>query len=126
MPEDELRFPDDWPANCPPADAVDANITAYGHSKENPPGEHDIETFHEMNVPVKPGQDLCQRCGLSVSTTVEDAVEIRRLFPRRKRYIIVADLKPEHGKIKMTEGPVPSHATFWKYSHLTFQEIFRG
>ncbi|MBF0507851.1 MAG: hypothetical protein HQK57_02870 [Deltaproteobacteria bacterium] len=83
MPENELRFPDDWPANCPPADAVDANITVYGHSKENPPGEHDIKTFHEMNIPVNPGQDLCQRHGLSVSTTPEGIEEFLRRFRRK-------------------------------------------
>jgi len=122
MLQNNRRFPADWPPNCPPKDAVDTNCEVFGCSKELPPGKNDFKTAYNKNY--KPEADQCQRRGLSVSLTREDAEEICKMFPRINKHIISVRLTPEDGKIKKTDGPVPSHHTFWKYEHLSFLEIF--
>jgi hypothetical protein len=123
MLQNNRKFPADWPENCPPEDAVDANIEVFGCSKEFPPGKKDFKTAYEKNY--KPDADPCLRRGLSVSITYEDAKKICEMFPRINKHIVSAQLTPGDGKIKKTKGPVPSHHTFWKYGNLSFLEIFR-
>ncbi len=122
MPKNDRQFPDDWSPNCPPEDAVDADTEVFGCTKNNPPTSEDFKTAYDRGY--KPEADDCQRRGLSVSLTIEDAQEICRRFPRPNKHIILTRLAPEHGKLKKTDGPVSSHHTFWKFQHLSFLEIF--
>jgi len=114
-------FPDDWPLGCPPPDAVDPNGDFFACHKENPPSADDFKTAAEKGLHAD--RDPCQRRGLSVCRTADDAREVMRRFPRAFRYVSKGVVGAEHGKVKKTAGPVPSHHTFWKCQTLTFQQL---
>jgi len=115
-------FPDDWPSGCPPHDAVDPNGDFFACHKESPASADDFKTAAERGLHAS--RDACQRRGLSVCQTIDDAREIIRRFPRAFRFVSKGALAAEHGKIKRTDGPVFSHHTFWKCRTLTFHQLF--
>lgn len=106
-----MGFPKNWPADCPPLDAKDAEGTVYRIAKSNPPLAAELATHHEMGRAV--GAPACLRCGLSVFRDFADAVHSRRLFPKLGGFIASANLRPEHGKTKITVGRFPTHTTWW-------------
>lgn len=67
-----MRFPTDWPNDCPPLNADDAAGTVFRIVKNDPPLVVDFATHHETgrlkNAPA------CLRCGLSVFRELSDAV----------------------------------------------------
>jgi hypothetical protein len=117
-----IKFPEDWPPQCPPADAEPTAHTVYATCRRNPPATDDFRTAFERDY--KPEGDGCIRRGLSVSLAVEDARWICTQFKRLHKFIVVGQLSPEHGKIKKTDGPVASHHTFWKHSNVSFHKLF--
>jgi hypothetical protein len=120
---DSLTFPSDWPEGCPPEDAQPARGEVFTCCRTNPPGEMDFRTAYERGY--RPDGDQCQRCGLSVSLTRSDAEAIKELFPRKNKFIVVAKLHPEHGRLKPTPGPGNTHHTLWKYENASFHTLFQ-
>lgn len=108
-----MSFPADWPSDCPPADAVDAEGTVFRIVKHNPPVRADFATHHETgrlkNAPA------CLRCGLSVFRELRDAVHQRSLLPKLGQWIVQGTLSAEYGKTRLTTGQQPTHTTFWTY-----------
>ena len=98
--------------DCPPTDASDAIGPVYRCCKNSPPAEREMKTAAEAGR--YPDADPCLRQALSVFESQDDAVHQIHLFQRWKRkFIANATLKPEHGKIKLTEGKQPSHTSWW-------------
>lgn len=118
----EMRFPSTWPENCPPDDAREAGGVVFRLVKHDPPIAEDLATHGETNrLPKAPA---CLRCGLSVFREVGDAVHQRLLLPKLGDFIARADLKPEHGKTKLTEGRQPTHTTWWVYEGVDRASLF--
>lgn len=106
-------FPDDWPPDCPPPDAVPAIGVVYRLVKNNPAAVTDFRTHAELNK--LPKAPPCLRVGLSVFRTREDAVHQAALLPFLGDKVASGELRPEHGKTKLTPGKMPSHTTWWPY-----------
>lgn len=111
-----MIFPTTWPANCPPADAIDANGRVFRIVNNDPPMPEDFATHHETGR--MPKGPACLRCGLSVFRDHRDAVHLRKLLPKIGRLVAVGDLKPIHGKTKLTSGQQPTHTTWWVYENV--------
>lgn len=106
-------FPDNWPPGCPPADAEPAAGPVYRLVKNIPPLAEDFKTHHEIGK--MPKAPACLRAGLSVFRTRDDAIHQSKLHPFLGNKIASAELCPEHGKVKLTRGTMPSHTTWWPY-----------
>lgn len=117
-----MRFPDNWPENCPPEDADDAAGIVYRIVKNVPPLPEDLATHFETNR--LRNAPACLRCGLSVFREVRDVVHQRLLLPKLGEFIASADLKPEHGKAKLTPGTQPTHTTWWAYEGVQRANLF--
>lgn len=105
----------DWTPPCPPADAHDAGATVYRATKSQPFTLDDMKTHAEKGT-AKTSRDKCGRCGLSVVLTEEDAELHYVNFPRHGRFVARADLKPEHGKMKIVGGMEESHTNIWFFA----------
>jgi len=115
-------FPKDWPDNCPPPDAEDANGGVFRLVRDDPPKAKDFATHAETGR--LPSAPPCLRCGLSVFREKHDAVHQRALMPRLGRLIASATLRPEHGKTKATRGVQPSHTTWWSFEGIDRAALF--
>ena len=100
-------------ATMSPEDALATNGEYFTIVKNNPPVFDDFATHAERGIPLKSGGSPCQRCGLSVSRTSEEAVHIKKLFKKIGNYLVRGQLAAEHGCVKVTPGPVPNHTTWW-------------
>ena len=117
-----MNFPDNWPANCPPQDAVDAAGDVFRIVKSDPPVAPDLASHFETGK--LPNAPPCLRCGLSVFREVRDAVHQRTLFPKLGRWIARGSLASEHGKTKLTSGHQPTHTTWWAYQGVNRAALF--
>ena len=106
-----MSFPNNWPENCPPEDAVDADGIVYRIVKNDPPLPQDLATHFETDRLRK--APPCLRCGLSVFRDVVDVIHQRLLLPKLGGFIARADLQREHGRTKLTQGAQPTHTTWW-------------
>ena len=117
-----VKFPNDWPEDCPPIEAEDAEGVVYRICKKDPPAESDFlshfETGRMKHAPP------CLRAGLSVLRTIGDARHLARLFPSLGAFIAQGRLRPEHGKTAPTKGKVPSHSTWWPYDGVERHSVF--
>ena len=102
-----MKFPETWPANCPPADAGDADGDVFRLVKHDPPQPDD--TASHMETGRLPNAPPCLRCGLSVFRELRDAVHQRQLLPKLGNLIGKATLLAEHGKTKLTKGAPDPH-----------------
>lgn len=117
-----LQFPDDWPTDCPPGDASDAEGLVYRIVKNHPPQEADFAShFERGRLPKAPP---CLRCGLSVFRELRDAVHQRHLLPKLGRWIARGKLHAGHGKTKPTPTHIPTHATWWAYGEVPRASLF--
>ena len=110
-----MKFPDMWPPDCPPSDAVDADGQVFRIVDHDPPIAQDFGTPFETNRLAN--RPPCLRCGLSVFREVRDARHQRHLFPNLGRLIAQGTLNVEHGKTKPT-GKQPTHTTWWAYENV--------
>ncbi len=117
-----MKFPDSWPADCPPANAADAAGDVFRLVKHDPPRAED--TASHMETGKLPKAPPCLRCGLSVFREIRDAVHQRQLLPKLGSLIAAATLLAEHGKTKPTEGRQPSHTTWWAYEGVNRASLF--
>lgn len=117
-----MKFPDSWPRDCPPQDAVNADGKVFRIVKNDPPTATDVASHWELGK--LPKAPACLRCGLSVFRELRDAVHQRRLFPKLGRLVATGVLKPEHGKTKLTTGQQPTHTTWWAYEEVMRETLF--
>ena len=117
-----MKFPVDWPTNCPPPDAVDADGHVFRLVKHDPPQAED--TASHLETGRLPKAPPCLRCGLSVFREIRDAVHQRQLLPKLGSLIAQATLLAEHGKTKLTMGSQPSHTTWWAYQGVNRASLF--
>jgi hypothetical protein len=117
-----LQFPNDWPADCPPHDAVDAEGIVFRLVKNDPPQDKDVESHFESGR--LPNAPPCLRCGLSVFRERTDADHQRRLLPNLGRWVAQATLQADHGRTKPTPTKIPTHTTWWPYEGVRRASLF--
>lgn len=125
MSESSPAFPDGWPENCPPLDAVDADAMVFRTVASDPPSEKDFLSFVEEGKKITQPQKICVAHGISVMRTLEDARHHREFLRWKKGHIAQGKLIPAHGKLKSTHsGRFPSHLTWWCYRDVVRHEAF--
>ena len=111
-----MKFPTQWPDDCPPPDAVDADGEVFRLAKNDPPTPEDFVThFESGRLPKAPA---CLRGGLSVFRELGDAIHLRSLFPKLGKKVARGTLHPSHGKAKLTPSRQPTHTTWWPYEQV--------
>ena len=120
QPGRSLTFPDDWPVDCPPADAQDASGEFYRLVKSDPPASWDLMTHHERGT--RRHDPPCLRCGLSIFRSRDDAEHQSRIFPKLGKIIGKGILLPTYGKTKPT-GKL-THTTWWVYTGIDRSAAF--
>ena len=92
-----MKFPKTW-LDCPPEDADDATGGFYRSVKSKLPSKDDFMTPAELGK-FKHAPE-CQRVGVSLLSTIEDARHQLELFPGLNKHIAKGELLPEHGKLR--------------------------
>ena len=122
MSSDDTRFPTEWPANCPPADAVEGPLTVFRAVKDFPNDHDEFKSASETGK--HKNACPCQRLGISVQETLRDALHHREAYPYRGN-IIVGVIGREHGNAKATPTKKQSgHWTWWPSEGLDRTSIF--
>lgn len=108
-----MQFPKNWPPDCPPAEAQDAQGEYFRVASNNPPGVDDFKSYAELGK--LPKADPCKRVGLSLLRKFDDAIHQTELFPKHGKLIFRGDLNSSHGKTLLTKGTLPTHTTWWPF-----------
>jgi hypothetical protein len=117
-------WPSFFPENCPPNGATDASLEVFRLVQSNPPSTHDFQPYAQL-FPDKHGGD-CKASGLSVFSVKEEAFRLSRRVPAIGRFVAVAKLTPEQGKLMPTPNPSnKSHHTWWAPANLKHSTLFR-
>lgn len=109
------KFPDYFPKNCPPTDAVENEIQAYRICKSNPVAHSDFLSYYELGKPIKSTDKFY---GASLFTDANEAKAIAKMPNHKNEFIAVGITKAECGVVKHTppySNPVSSHITWWLY-----------
>ena len=122
MNQELMRFPIDWPNECPPNDAVPAEGTVYRLVKNNPCEQNDFRSHRELGK--LPNADPCLRCGLSVFRDIADAKHQHCAYPKLGNFIARANVNATHGRTKLTQGQQPSHTTWWPHEDIERHTLF--
>lgn len=108
-----MQFPKNWPPECPPADAQDAQGEHFRVASNDPPGVDELKSYAELGKLTK--ANPCRRVGLSLLRSLDDAIHQTELFPKHGKLIFRGDLNSSHGKTLPTKGTLPTHTTWWPY-----------
>ena len=109
-----MSFPNNWPTECPPSDALNCNGLYFHILKENPPGADDLRSFHEKGRALRfQPKCACMPFGLSVFTDRDDVLHMRRTMPYLGKWIGTLTLTQQDGMVLLTPGQRPTHNTWW-------------
>jgi len=117
-----MRYPADWPPDCPPSDAVPAFGAAYRIVAGDPPRREDFLTLLEKGTAI--ANHLCMSAGLSLFRRYRDATHCAMKYPHLGSGIARAVLSSEHGATKPTPRGGNSHETWWPSSGLDRPALF--
>ena len=109
-----MPWPDYFPEDCPPVDAIGAIGEMYIFVSNDKPIE---ESFlcKRKRFPDEEYFSPCIACGLSVAISKTQTQKTRKRVPTlRRKKICYANLEEEVGKIKHTPLPwIEHHYTWW-------------
>ena len=114
-------FPHDWPPQCPPADADDAEGEVFRIIVGEVVVEDDLKSYKELDKPASGSP--CRRCAVSVFTSAEHARHRMELSPSLGTNIASGTLRPEHGKMKLTSKD-SGHIAWWPASGVNRVVLF--
>ena len=115
-----LRWPADFPEDCPPEEAQTANGVYYYIVKSDPPELADFASLYHRNRKlalrrVRNGiVTECQTMGLSIFIERSDAVARARQYTGIGDKIAQLTLGADAGEILSTPRDGDSHHTWWK------------
>lgn len=113
--EADLWYETDMPDECPPADAFGANGTFYRFVSGKPSEEDFIP--HSRLYPDRSFSGMeCQARALSVFSSIEDCMKLRKLSPKfRNKSVAAVQISPADGVIKHTpSGQSNAHYSWWR------------
>lgn len=127
MHKNEKKFPDYFPAGCPPAEAEELEIEVYRLCRNIIPEEKDFETFYQIN-PEK-WKNNFEAYGVSVFKSFIEIQTMREKDPRlrAKFKTYAAGCTYEYtGVIQHTSKKLrESHYTWWLYEGVKPHEYFK-
>jgi hypothetical protein len=109
------RFPNFFPPNCPPPEAVPTAQSVFRLVKTNPPHDEDFRP-NAVTQTTRTFRDRCKACGLSVFTTLEDILTLRKQIGAFKKWQVAkGDADREDGVALHTPTSGNSHHSSWLY-----------
>lgn len=113
-----VTWPADFPADCPPEEAFDADRTYYRVGRNDPPEPSDFEPLYRKDYArarneMSKGRTKCQTMGLSVYSDMDDAIQCAGKYRNLGREIVQLTLAQGSVKAVLTEGLFDSHHTLW-------------
>lgn len=109
-------WPSHFPAQCPPASAVDLAGPLFRFINGRQPRAEDFLSYYEKN----PGgwATSCNARGLSSTRNWEDALTMRAGVPAlRKKKAVFGNINEKVGLIAVTpSGTCRNHCTWWRFS----------
>ena len=113
----EAPWPDFFPNDCPPSKAGPAGGTVFRLVRNNPPTRDDFVPLVLEQPEREFGKRLCQACGVSVYTDIEDVRRLQARVPgHRSKSIAKGELSPDMGLMMPTPTRKEStHTTWWLF-----------
>jgi hypothetical protein len=120
----EKKWPEFYPDNTPPIEAIATEGQSFRLVDNHPPTRADFKsTFEEYPRRKLTGAKLVLACGTSQFRDLQDIKKKRDLFPAlRNKLVAIGDLQPELGKTMNTFEP--SHHTVWYICSAQPQMLF--
>lgn len=119
-----IKWPDYFPIQCPPNNAVATEKTVFRLVLNEPPSDSDFLSYKEEDKDgMWPGKE-CEACGVSVYNSYKRADETKRKYKSKFKLHNIAKgtIKPEAGVVKRTGGG--GHFTWWIYPGTTVAHLF--
>ncbi len=132
----ECVWPDDLPAQCPPADATPASGVAYRIVKNDPPTSKDFVRPRDLprKTPIPDGE-LCAHSALSIFTDLSDVLLGIKLIPGFSKKKVVTGVltgdtgvtsgSPSSVKSGTQELVLKSHRDWWICLGVAPETLFR-
>lgn len=121
MEENMKKFPDNFPKDCPPKEAIEEQIEVYRLSNNDPPKESDFLS-HVLLYPKKK-YNTRKAYGISVFSEYEDVEHLLAVNAlMRKKFTHICRGITQEGVIQKAIGS--SHITWWLYVGATPQDYF--
>ena len=114
-----LKFPSDFPKDCPPNDAITPDGVYYRITRRDPPTSDDFLStlLKDRRLAEKRIGDgkytLCETMGISVFGDFQHVLQYAMQFPMLGDFIATVHIHPSHGRIKATGLGHMSHHTWW-------------
>ncbi len=118
-----MKWFEELPSQCPPADAVPAQGRFFRIAKGLPTESQDYLSQRSLQpdkVFIGEGIDECIVRSVSVFSNLDDAKRRLRLPKFRSQTIVAIDLEPSDGVIKKTFGPC--HYSWWRSANFSFSK----
>lgn len=106
-------FPSEWPDNCPPEPHNEMCGIYYRLAKSKDKSDpKNFKSHHELGLKQDMEQiDPCGRRGLSMNATVDDLINLWKMYPRIGKYIAFLNLSGGHGVVAKVGRN--SHHNWW-------------
>ncbi len=114
-----LRWPADFPENCPPEESSPANGVYYYIVTNDPPEPSDFVPLYRRNQRLAESRirqgitTQCQTMGLSILGDISDAIQRANRFRGIGNLIARLVLTSDAGQILHTPRDDDSHHTWW-------------
>lgn len=111
-------WPEDFPNQCPPEDAVPSSDTFYRLVDSDPVSEQDFYSHKQrlelgLDRPMRTPPDACLAVGVSLFDGVESATATQRAFGALRRKHLATGSLAGSGVVKRT-GNREGHHTWWR------------
>ncbi len=126
----QLQWPDYYPEDCPPKDAITSSLTVYRLVKRDPAETGDfIPLYIEKpeNFVNKPASEVCQGCGISVLKDIQDVINLQNISGKmRRKHIAEGHINQMLGMTKHTPSRrYRSHHTWWVPNGIKPRSVFK-
>lgn len=117
MGEGMTQWPDGFPAQCPPEDAMASTETFYRLVRSDPALEQDFWSYQQLLAaglerPRLRTPDPCIAAGVSVFATVEGVSNVRKAFGALRSMRVASGSLSGSGVVKETGRD--GHHTWWR------------
>ena len=110
-------WPEDFPDQCPPAEAVIARGEVYRLIDGDAPTLDDFASAYTLKPARFHGEEegvLCMSMGLSVCGTLDDIRRTKTIGPLRKKHIALGSIDGSGVQLDTPARDKPTHQTWWR------------
>lgn len=115
------QYPQSFPVNCPPADAIAEEAVVFRVVKQLMPCDSDFMSYAEEGK--LPSSPACRRCAISVYNSFDGAAHRARVSPALGGFISRGQLTAQAGASKLTD-PDSGHVAWWPIAGVDGRSFF--